>query len=65
MPFCSPFLESVVLNVLSNMTLFFISQVNKDLKQVFAFAIGGGSFYEYETIKVVVEDVENAKGAGT
>jgi len=34
---------------------------HKDLKQVFAFAIGGGSFYEYETIKVVVEQAEEVQ----
>lgn len=33
----------------------------KDMKQVFAFAIGGGSFYEYETIKVIVENIEEAQ----
>lgn len=32
----------------------------KDMKQVFAFAIGGGSFYEYETIKVIVENIEES-----
>lgn len=38
---------------------------HKDLKQVFAFSIGGGSFYEYETIKVVVEQADNAQSKPT
>ena len=38
---------------------------HKDLKQVFAFSIGGGSFYEYETIKVVVEQADSTQSKPT
>lgn len=31
------------------------TSVMKDVRQVFAFAVGGGSFYEYESFKLEVE----------